>query len=53
MAILDRDSGSHFDPAVMDAFRPIARDVFERLADCDEGQARQLLDERVRLHFGI
>jgi len=53
MAILDRDSGSHFDPAVMDVFRPIAREVFERLADCDEDQARQLLDERVRLHFGI
>ncbi len=53
MAILERDSGSHFDPAVMDAFRPIAREIFDRLADCDEDQARQLLDERVRLHFGI
>lgn len=53
MAILDRDSGSHFDPAVMGAFRPIAREIFDRLADCDEDQARQLLDERVRLHFGI
>lgn len=53
MSILERDAGSHFDPGVMDAFRPIAREVFDRLARCDEEDARRLLTERVRLHFGL
>ena len=53
MEILERDSGSHFDPAVMSAFRPIARDVFDTLGNCDELGARRLLEERIRLHFGI
>jgi HD-GYP domain-containing protein (c-di-GMP phosphodiesterase class II) len=53
LSILERDTGTHFDPAVMAAFRPIARDVFDTLAKCDEEQARQLLEQRVRRHFGI
>lgn len=53
MEILERDSGSHFDPAVMSAFRPIAREVFDTLAKCDEAGARRLLEERIRRHFGI
>lgn len=53
MEILERDSGSHFDPEVISAFRPIARDVFDNLAKCSEVDARRLLEERIRLHFGI
>jgi HD-GYP domain-containing protein (c-di-GMP phosphodiesterase class II) len=53
MAILEKDTGTHFDPGVMAAFRPIARDVFNRLANCSEQEARRLLEQRVRLHFGI
>ena len=53
MAILEKDTGSHFDPEVMDVFRPIAREIFDRLAECDEDEARRLLEERVRLHFGM
>ncbi len=53
MEILERDTGSHFDPAVMAAFRGIAAQIFERLAACDEKEARELLEERVRLHFGL
>jgi hypothetical protein len=53
MAILEMDTGSHFDPGVMAAFRSIARQVFERLAGCSEDEARCLLEERVRLHFGM
>ena len=53
MEILERGCGSHFDPAVMAAFRPLAREVFDTLAACDEAGARRLLEERVRLHFGI
>ncbi|MBI4990102.1 MAG: HD domain-containing protein [Rhodocyclales bacterium] len=51
MAILEQDTGSHFDPSVMAAFRTMAPDIFDRLANANEGDARQLLDERVRRHF--
>lgn len=53
MAVMEKDTGSHFDPGVMAAFRPVARDLFDRLAKCSEEDARRLLEERVRLHFGI
>ncbi|HEY6896171.1 MAG TPA: HD domain-containing phosphohydrolase [Rhodocyclaceae bacterium] len=53
MAILDQDSGSHFDPAVMAVFRPMAQDVFARLSNSSEEQARRLLEERVRRHFYV
>jgi HD-GYP domain-containing protein (c-di-GMP phosphodiesterase class II) len=53
MDILNKDTGRHFDPQVMDAFRPIARPIFDRLAGCSECDARQLLEERVREHFGL
>lgn len=51
MAILDKDTGSHFDPAVMAVFRPMARTIFDLLARSTEAHARQLLEERVRHHF--
>jgi hypothetical protein len=53
MEILEKDTGSHFDPEVMAAFRPIAPEVFGCLAGCDEDAARQLLEVKVRSHFGI
>lgn len=53
MGVLEKDIGSHFDPRVMAAFRPIARQVFDRLAGCSEAEASRLLEERVRLHFGM
>jgi HD-GYP domain-containing protein (c-di-GMP phosphodiesterase class II) len=53
MAILEKDTGSHFDPGVMDAFRTIARKTFDRLAQSSEDQARKLMEERVRVHFGM
>ncbi|MGE5471009.1 MAG: HD-GYP domain-containing protein [Bacteroidota bacterium] len=51
MRILERDTGSHFDPAVMACFRPVAREIYLTLADCSEEQTRNLLEERVHLHF--
>jgi HD-GYP domain-containing protein (c-di-GMP phosphodiesterase class II) len=51
MAILEKDTGSHFDPAVMAVFRPMARDIFNRLANRSEADTRQLLEDRVRQHF--
>ena len=53
MAILEKDTGSHFDPAVMAVFRPMARATFERLANISEDDARQLLEDRVRQHFDM
>lgn len=53
MRILEKDTGSHFDPAVMAVFQPMAREIFDRLAECDEDAARHLLEERVRQHFAL
>jgi len=53
MAILEKDTGSHFDPAVMAVFRPMARATFDRLANISESDARQLLEDRVRQHFDM
>lgn len=53
MAILKRDTGSHFDPAVMAVFRPLARSTFDRLNGISEHEARQLLSERMRLHIEL
>jgi len=53
MAILDKDTGSHFDPGVMAAFRAIARKTFDRLAQASEDDTRALMEERVRVHFGM
>jgi HD-GYP domain-containing protein (c-di-GMP phosphodiesterase class II) len=51
MAILDKDTGSHFDPAVMAVFKPMARSLYDQLVNSDENMARQLLEERVHKHF--
>lgn len=53
MAILEKDTGSHFDPAVMTIFRQLAQDIFKRLENSTENDARILLEERVRKHFGM
>jgi putative nucleotidyltransferase with HDIG domain len=51
--IIARDSGSHFDPAVVGAFLKIAPDIHKRLSSRDEQACRQLLAEEIRLHFGL
>lgn len=51
MGILERDAGSHFDPAVLAVFRPMAREIFDCLANASEEETRQLLEKRVRQHF--
>lgn len=53
MSILQSDTAKHFDPEVMAAFTPIAREIFERLAAAGEDDTRRLLEERVRFHFGL
>jgi len=51
MAILEKDTGSHFDPAVMAEFRNIAQEIYLRLANSSENDTRQLLNDLVRQHF--
>ena len=51
MAILDKDTGSHFDPAVIAAFHPMAWEIHDRLDHSGDSEVRQLLEARVRLHF--
>lgn len=51
MEILRKDTGTHFDPAVMRAFERISQDVRERLKDSSEQSARQLLEAQIRKHF--
>jgi len=51
MAILEQDTGSHFDPSVMAVFGTIAPEIFKCLAGSTESDARLLLEERVRQHF--
>lgn len=53
LRILERDTGSHFDPAVMAHFRPMAGEIYRQLAACSEEQTRALLEQRVRLHFAF
>ncbi|CAG0938865.1 Cyclic di-GMP phosphodiesterase response regulator RpfG [Gallionellaceae bacterium] len=53
MAVLEKETGSHFDPAVMEAFHPLARGIFDRLAKSTEDDVRQLLEDRIRHHFQI
>lgn len=53
VAILEKDTGSHFDPSVMDVFRTMAAKIFDRLANISESDAQQLLDDRVRQHFEL
>ncbi len=53
MALLDKDTGGHFDPSVMAVFKPMAKDIFDRLAQADESATRQLLEDRVRRHFEL
>jgi HD-GYP domain-containing protein (c-di-GMP phosphodiesterase class II) len=51
MAILENDTGIHFDPTVMTAFRTIAAEIFDRLANRSESDTRQLLEDCIRQHF--
>jgi len=51
MAILEKDTGSHFDPAVMAVFRTMAAAIFKQLENSSESDSRALLEERVRQHF--
>jgi len=51
MDILQRDAGSHFDPAVVAEFQALSSSIHQRLAGATEEDTRGLLEARVREHF--
>lgn len=53
LAIIRKDSGTHFDPAVVRAFDAIAERLHQAIFDICEEDARQLLAEQVRTYFGV
>lgn len=53
MAILERDTGRHFDPAVMAVFRSLSAEIHSRLKTSDEASARALLEACIRRHFDV
>ena len=53
MTILEQDTGSHFDPAVMQVFQPMAQEIYDCLLNAGEEETRLLLEERVRKYFGM
>ncbi len=51
MAILEEGRGSHFDPAVLDAFVGIARGLFDDFVDSDGDEAKRVLSEATLTYF--
>ncbi|QIK36654.1 HD-GYP domain-containing protein [Caldichromatium japonicum] len=51
MAILEHDTGHHFEPAVMKVFRSLSAEIHAQLKTSDERSARALLEECIRRHF--
>ncbi|HNM23082.1 MAG TPA: hypothetical protein PKJ66_11340, partial [Rhodocyclaceae bacterium] len=48
---LDQQAGSHFDPALVAAFRPIARTLQPQLAGADENAVAKLLAGRIETYL--
>ncbi|MBF0093690.1 MAG: HD domain-containing protein [Alphaproteobacteria bacterium] len=53
MAILYKDSGSHFDPQLVDAFANIAQDLYDRFGTGDNDRAEGELRELTARYFGL
>lgn len=53
MAILEKDSGRHFDDRIMRAFHPMAKGIYDRLKGCGDEEVREILLERIQHHFGL
>lgn len=49
--IIQRDSGSHFDPDITQIFLSMARELHETLKSCSENECRHLLNNKLREHF--
>jgi len=53
LSIIERDTGTHFDPQVVRMFIPIAPTLHAQLDGLDEAACRALLHERITHHFGF
>jgi len=53
MTILHQDSGSHFDPELLDRFSNIAKTVYDTIASASEEEIKELMKNKVRRHFDI
>lgn len=53
IAIITKDTGSHFDPTVVAVFLGMARDIHDHLAQCDEYACQALLQAKIREHFAL
>lgn len=51
MAILQRDTGSHFDPGVMQVFAPMSRQIYDHLSQCSEQDCKALLEAKLQEYF--
>ena len=52
MAILQKGSGTHFDPKLLKVFSSIASKVYETTVHASEVEMRALMKQMVRRHFG-
>jgi HD-GYP domain-containing protein (c-di-GMP phosphodiesterase class II) len=53
MAIMNKKTGSHFDPSVMQVFQPMARNVFDHLTGRTGDDMRRLLEDLIRHYFKL
>lgn len=53
LEILRKDAGSHFDPALVEAFARIAPALFRRLSEMTEAEAEELLRTTTAGYFGL
>jgi HD-GYP domain-containing protein (c-di-GMP phosphodiesterase class II) len=51
MDILEQERGKHFDPAVLDSFRKVARDLYDRYAGHEGADLKEELATVVTLYF--
>jgi HD-GYP domain-containing protein (c-di-GMP phosphodiesterase class II) len=51
MDILDQDRGKHFDPAILDAFGKVARELYDRYAGHEGDDLREELAAEVMTYF--
>ena len=51
MEIIEKDSGTHFDPAVIDAFAPISKTIYEKIMHDDESTIHERLDQAINRYL--
>lgn len=53
VSLLGKDSGKHFDPAVIEVFLPMSRQIHELLAHATEADCQSLLEAKLQDHFQL